>query len=116
MDRCKGIPVEFEDLMQADFILFLRSSMTALDTDSSQWWPETLLYAPEYRGPFEVFARARSHRFFDRIKRVLGAKDKEDLGRMFEGFAAKKIYNPHWEYRSLSSKRLMGYEELATAP
>jgi hypothetical protein len=40
--RCIGTGIEFRDLMQADFILFIRNHIDNPDGLWS-WWPETLL-------------------------------------------------------------------------
>lgn len=113
-ERCKGIPIEFSDLMQADFVLFIRSSVEALGGGDRQWWPETLLYASSRSHPLEVFARAQSREYFDRFKGVLGVESKDDLGLLFEGFSSGKIRNPQWEFESLPTAELMGFEQLGS--
>lgn len=113
-ERCMGVPIEFGDLMQADFVLYIRSSIDAINGEESQWWPETLLYAPEYMGPSESFARSESGEYFGKLRAVLGVKDKADLGRFFDGVASKKIYTPHWSHRSLQPSRLMAFDKLAS--
>jgi hypothetical protein len=69
--RSKSSGIEFRYLMQADFFAFLRASFTGSDAHSG-WWPETLLYAQRQYGAFELFARAASGQYLQRLLPVLG--------------------------------------------
>jgi hypothetical protein len=42
-ERCNGTGIEFRDLMQADFVTFIRAEIESKN-DYGRWWPETLLY------------------------------------------------------------------------
>ncbi len=113
-ERCKGTGVEFRHLMQADFVLFLRSP---LDPDQFEhWFPETLLYANHSSGPFEIFARARSKDYFERVKCLLGNRDKEALGALFKILQANPSMYPRWDYESFNAAYLLGYEKLCSLP
>lgn len=120
-DRCKATIIEFRHLAQADFVLFMRSSIDALASDGGnaryqQWWPETLLFVREYEGSLEIFARGESASYFERMKVLLGVRSKSDFEKVFEAFAAQKLYIPKWEFETISPKRMMGFECLATRP
>ena len=69
-----GTPT-FEDVMQADFLLFLRSEKGNAD---GLWYPFTLVHRSDYR-PFRIFARAESKAFFSRISRVLDVSSIEEF-------------------------------------
>ncbi len=56
--------ITFEQLMQADFVLSIKSLLT--DNDKYYWHPITLIYAKPY--PFEIFGRAEKKTYFDKIK------------------------------------------------
>jgi len=68
--RSHGSGVSFKSIMQADFVLFLRDHLNPKSTSWRRWWPQTLVYASRMYGPFELFARARSKRYFERLMMV----------------------------------------------
>jgi hypothetical protein len=114
--QSSGMP--FELLMQADFLLFWRSSVNALRLRSQQWWPETLLYA-ERHGPFEIFARAQSTAYFEKIKGMIGISDKNKLEEVISKFSLEvnaSLYIPRWEMNYITPGELVGIEKIATRP
>lgn len=114
-DRCKGVGIEFQQLMQADFILFLRDR---LDNPNARWhwWPETLVYAEHQPGAFEVFARSRSAKYFARAKLLLGIDSKDSLQPVFESFASDPQSFPRWQHRSFQPTELLGFNEIGAKP
>lgn len=114
-ERCIGTEITFEDLMQADFVLFMRDVIDRLD-ERWRWWPETLLYACRHRQPFEIFARAKSLSYFNRIRILLGVEKKDDLLPVLQGFTNGSITVPRWEFDSFGPVTLLGFEGLATRP
>lgn len=75
--RAGSSGLDFKYMMTADFVLYLRSQNGDV---WHSWWPETLLYVTfRSRLPFEVFARAKSAKYFDRIKPLLGVTEKAAL-------------------------------------
>lgn len=114
--RSKGIGVEFRDVMQADFILFMRDHIHPTDA-LSRWWPETLLYVGRHNNaPFEVFARSKSIRYMERAKVLLGVHSKDELFEPLEAFAKDPKKLPTWHFETINPATLLGYDELATAP
>lgn len=112
--RSSGSGLDFRNLMQADFILFLRKEIHSGDSFFG-WWPETLLYVERHnRAPFEVFARSRSKRFFERTKVLLGIRSKKDLGPLFNGYSQGKRDAPQWNFHSINPAILVGYDKLST--
>ena len=117
VQRCKGSGIKDRQLMQADFVLFIRDTLSRLTTGVYQsWFPFTLLYAERHGGPFEMFARAESKQYFDRLKCLFGVNQKEDLTPLFTAFRENKLAVPRWEFSSFNPEVLMGLEKLATSP
>lgn len=100
--RSSGMP--FAQLMQVDFLLFLRSSVDALKTGRRQWWPVTLLYSERQNGPFELFARAQSSAYFRKIQGLLGLSSKEELIEILSKFGTQDaaLNLPRWSYSTLN--------------
>ncbi len=114
--RSHASGINFQHIMQADFILFLRGCMDVLRSSGEQWWPETLLYCREHDGPFEVFARSRSRAYLANVTNMLDIKNKEDLATVLEALRAKKLRTPKWNFTSINSSRLMDFDKLGTIP
>lgn len=112
-DRATGTGIDFRYVMQADFILYIR---TLLDekADYFGWYPTTLLYATHSHHAFEVFARASSTLYFDKMKCVLGIDSPEQLQLLVEAYKQGKIDAPRWQHQSLYIEGLMGYKYLNT--
>lgn len=112
-ERCTGLNVEFRHLMQADFVAFLRSEVEA-DNEWDRWWPETLLYLGHFNQAFEIFARATSQAYFERVKGLIAIQAPSDLTPLFEAYKTRKRELPKWEFQSFSPSALVGFEQLAT--
>jgi hypothetical protein len=113
--RSKASGLNFRHLMQADFVLFLRDCLDALRNETYQnWWTETLLYAERQETAFEIFARAQSKEYFDRIKRLFDIEDKSNLQPLMQAFQESKLRIPKWQFESFSPADLLGYNLLAT--
>lgn len=113
--RSIGSGVNFEQLMQADFVSFLRNCVETINGTSRQhWWPVTLLYKEDREQPFEIFARAESSRYLESIIPMLGITTKDDLRAVLEAFQSGKLRVPTWEYVTIHPNVLMNYDKLAT--
>jgi hypothetical protein len=79
-ERASRSTVGFYDLVETDFILFLRCLLNPVGGDfrGDYWQARTAGYA-EYRGMFPLFAKASAKRVFDQLKVVLAVDNKEDL-------------------------------------
>lgn len=102
--RCKGVGIPFRDLLQADFVLYMRSD--------GCWWPETLVYASRQSSPFEIFARSRSSSYFNEVKVLLGIDSKDALVPLLESFETDRSRIPRWQFESFNPKGLLGFDEL----
>ena len=113
-DRCTDSGVSFEYIMQADFLLYVASSIQGLNEERrSKWWSETLLFKSFHDGgAFEIFLRSESTEYFNQVADALGIKHKEELEPFIAAFKARKIYIPKWGYRTISPLELMNYDNL----
>lgn len=113
--RSKTSGIAFRQIMQSDFILFIRASFEAINNGGYQnWYPETLLYNERYNGKFEIFARSQSTEYFNRIKCLFEIGDKKDFIPLFEAFKDNKLKIPRWNFTSFDPMELMGFEALST--
>jgi len=100
-ERAEHGSVKFEKLMQADFILYLRSELKRTEFANTYypktWFPNTLIYAERMYQPFEIFARAQSKAYFDKMKCILDINDKNELDRLFTEFETGKRKTPTWD-------------------
>lgn len=118
-ERCKGTGIKFNDIMQADFILYLRDSLDAIKSDKEyiykKWYPQTLVYNRHQRNSFELFARAESKHYFNRIKNIFNINQTKDFELLFKAFEEGKLKLPSWGYKTLPSiRKLMNYDKLAS--
>ncbi|MGH6671213.1 MAG: TIR domain-containing protein [Xanthobacteraceae bacterium] len=116
--RSHSSGLAFRFLMQSDFLLYLRSCVTAAASQTQLWWPETLVYAAfRHRGPFEIFARAQSATYFERIRGMLGVKSIDDLREVVSKLgadASSRLYIPGWEFDSINPAELANLDKLVT--
>lgn len=107
-----------DDLMQADFMLFLKGDLhrTPDRWIRDRWWPITLLYADRHRRPFEIFARAQSLSYFNKLKLALGIENKEALIELKEEYQKGTLPVPRWGFEGFSPSLLMNLENIATKP
>ncbi|WP_218277853.1 hypothetical protein, partial [Pseudomonas sp. HMWF021] len=114
-ERAGVAGVSFDDLLQADVLLFIRAIINrdALDEDVVYpWFPDTAVYVGYHPTTFELFARASSVRYFDRVKMLICADKSKidtlsiDAGNRF----------PKFGWQTLPVRILLGVDKLATRP
>lgn len=116
-ERCQSTGIDFIDLMQADFVLFMRAELDSKRGDEySRWWPETLLYVGHYQSGFEIFARAKSRQYFDKIKCLLDINAPNELSDLLADYNDGKRKLPLRDYDSFNPASLLGFDKLATKP
>jgi len=115
-DRASYTEIDFRYLMQADFVLFMRAELYWEGKLSETWWPETLLYLDLFPGPFEIFARAESSRYFEKIKCLFDIDTPKDFYKILEEYRSEKRKLPRWEFNSLNPESLLNFGKLATRP
>ena len=113
--RCQTTGIDFRYLMQADFVLFIRGELYS-EGLFDRWWPETLLYLGHFPGPFEIFARAESKRYFEKIKCLFDTDSPDDFKQLLEEYNQGKRKLPRWEFNSFNPALLLNIEKLATKP
>lgn len=114
-DRCTDSGLSFNQIMQADFLLYIAEAMQGLKEKRRQeWWPETLVFKSFHGGAFEMFLRAESIDYFNRVAPTLGVKSKADFEPLIEAFKNKTVYIPTWEFDSIDPLELMNYEKLCS--
>jgi hypothetical protein len=116
-NRARPSGASFEDLMQADFVLFLRAAFVEQQPPNfRRWWPETLVFAERRHSPFEVFARSQSKEYYRRVLQMIGAGSPDRLKELLAKFKNGELTAPRWQYISVDLTRLMGYEKLGSRP
>lgn len=114
-ERASAGGIDFKYLMSADFILWLRSHLNPRKEWRSVWYPETLVYV-SFRSyaPIELFARSKSARYFERVKPLLGVKDKAELEALVARLEANTDALPNWDYERLNPRHLLQLDAIAT--
>lgn len=107
--RTEGQDLGINDLMQADFVLYIRGLK---EGQRIPWWPETLLYATNKYDPFEMFARSSSSKYFERIKGLLSVNNVTELRELL--LTGERL--PHWQYDRIDPEILIGNSDLLTRP
>ncbi|AEX54423.1 hypothetical protein GRAQ_04753 [Rahnella aquatilis CIP 78.65 = ATCC 33071] len=110
--RSKSSGLEFRYLMQADFILFIRSEIQG-DDYYSRWFPTTLLYVGHFHSAFEVFARSSSKSYFDKVKCILAIDKPSDMNELMAAYETGEKILPRWDFESFTPSQLLGFEKLA---
>jgi hypothetical protein len=113
--RSKNTGIPFQQIMQADFICFLRADLIHKNYYEN-WYPESLLYTIRHYGPFEVFARSISKSYFNRAFPLLGISSIVELKKKLEEYATDRRQLPNWEHQTFNPAGLTGFEKLATLP
>lgn len=96
---CTSAGFDFNDFVQADFILYLRGAAAGHEEGSHYylgWWPHSLLYASNVDGALPIFARADQPRIRDRLFHLLGIESKTGLEILIGKFASQTISPPAW--------------------
>lgn len=115
--RAKTSVIPFRQLMQADFVIFMRDCFDSLAEDRRQdWWPETLIYVERHSGAFELFARCQSAQYLKQVGPLFNVQTKKDFDAVLAAFVDKTLYIPSWDYTSINPIILLGYENLGKRP
>lgn len=114
-DRCGGTGTPFNNIMQVDFLLFIRSSLSYEDR-FNRWYPDTLVFSDRVINGFELFQRSRSAAFFETIRPLLGGVAKGDLEKLVESYNVYRQDLPRDGFSSISPANLMGLGNLCTIP
>ena len=115
-ERTETSGTPFSQLMQTDFLLFLRCDLAG--DKIHRWWPMTLVYLDFASRAFEMFERSRSEQHFNRVRPFLGNATKEDLETLLARYETPNDLDPpRFNYRfGVSPKALVGIDKLCTRP
>ncbi|QCO55351.1 hypothetical protein EOK75_05925 [Pseudorhodobacter turbinis] len=107
----------FEQLIQTDFVLFLRHRLLHAEPYYF-WFPVTMYLLSRGHRPFEIFARAQSTRELMRLFPMLGIEDRVPLDELVKVYSddpqKAPIFNGGWD--RLDIGRLTGHDQLGTRP
>jgi hypothetical protein len=115
-ERCVGIGIDFHHVMQADFVAFMRAEVDNREGWQTDWYPETLIYAKNFTGPFEIFARSVSKDYFNKSKVLLSIEKPDDLEPLLQSYRNGSRRLPKWNFDNLKAASLLGYKNLASRP
>ncbi len=112
-ERSNNSIVNFEQLKQADFILYIRSCVDSIKKRTlTIWEPKTLIYRYDI---FEIFSRAESQDYFESIKIVLGIEKKEEFEDIFNALKNNHLPRP-CNSSAKDLYEIVNYEKLGTLP
>ena len=106
-ERSEYCGVPFEEIAQADVIIFLRGELS-----SGSWYPRTVIYLNDY-SVLPIFLRAQAESYFLKICPALGIKDKKDFDEKWQK-NKEHIESLRTGWRPFSIERLINKDELST--
>ncbi len=106
-----GSSPPFEAIMQADFVLFVRSSQT---DDTARWYPFSLVYATDRFTPFSLFAKAESASFLSRLAPVLAVRDAQGLTNRLQGEVVRRRSSQMFQNEGIPVEYLANTKYIAT--
>ena len=112
-ERCAGVSISFDELMQADFVLYLACALHADEHYWHAWFPITLLYA-QRSSSFELFIRSEKD---EHLKNLLTLLKVENIGPL-KNFVAKISAGEINEidfgnFNRVDTERLLNWEKLS---
>jgi len=113
-ERCVGVPINFEELKQADFTLYLARMIHDRDGRWMSWYPTTGVYMTFYQPNFEFYIKSASKKHFKNLCTVLGIEDKDMIDEVIEHLYSTDGRIPKYAYDRLAVKQLMAYDAMAT--
>lgn len=110
--------LKLKGLMQADLVLLVRDCQEALkDPKRGQdWWPTVLMYSGRSFTSFELFARAQSSQYFERLKPVLHIDSADDFTNLREAYLNGTLRLPSWNFNSINPIYLMQADKIGSHP
>ena len=115
--RSKRSGLSFQQLMQADFLLYARDYLDCSRTGRRRhWFPVTMIYAGRHHAPFEVFARSQSREYFEAMKQMFDIDTKDELQPFAEALKEQEGQLLGGNYHSINLSGLMGFDKMASLP
>ena len=114
-ERCSGVSISFNELMQADFVLYLARYIHVKDNYWMPWFPVTLIYASYDQTGFEVFIRGETSAGMRNLQTLLGIPNKQPITDFLDRIKNKEADPPKFDsFRSINVSQLLNYEKLGT--
>lgn len=105
------------DLLQADFIVYVRACFEAQRSQTyARWWPVSLLHSAEIHGAFKFFARCESQQFFERMKSLFGITGIDHVKGLQASFRSGQLKAPQWNYYTPEIFELLNIDKLCSRP
>ncbi|TGK41239.1 SEFIR domain-containing protein [Leptospira andrefontaineae] len=112
-ERTQLSGIDFNSIMQADFVLYIRGLLDSIrNKEGSLWWPETLVFMTHWPKPFEIFVRCETLAYFEKVKIIFGVQLKGDFKQVFDELSKENSNIPKWDYESINPKFLLNYDNL----
>ncbi|WP_187625513.1 toll/interleukin-1 receptor domain-containing protein [Pseudomonas congelans] len=108
--------IAFDDLMQADFLLYLRARINlddGLDSTLTYWWPDTAVYVSHHAEAFEVFLRAASAEYYEKLKPIFNGWHKSRLIELVNRLVTNENL-PKFGWDVLQIRSLMAVEKIGS--
>ncbi|WP_236274172.1 hypothetical protein, partial [Pseudomonas congelans] len=74
------------------------------------------IYTSHHSGAFEIYARSKSGKYWNRMRPLLANPTLEELGGLVRNIDDQEISVPKFDYRSLPVRTLLGITAIATIP
>lgn len=113
--RCTSPTLEFRDIMQADFLAYLRHTIVG-NLAGPLWWPHTLVYAGHATRPFELFSRSVSRAYFNKAKILLGVSHDDALRSVVSNLMESTQHRPRVGFGRLNVAQLTNIDQLCSLP
>lgn len=115
-ERLVGTQINLSKLVQADLIAYIRSDVDSLKSRSwDMWWPHMYVYGGRHHGALEIFARAQSAAYFEKVKEFLGVSNVDDFAPLIEAHSGGQRA-PRFNYDRVNVGGLIGIDKLASRP
>lgn len=115
-ERLVGSGISEFKLAQAEFVAYLRSEAISKSSDERwymRWYPHFQWFMVSSNGAFEIFARSKSKKYFERVKKLLNVEDQAELKELID-WISKVNHAPRYDYRTLNVGELAGGDKIAT--
>lgn len=106
--------LNFDKLLQTDFILFLRSALSPLGTYYKDYWYPRLIGYGEYHVVFEFFVKAASKKGFKNLMILLNVQSKQDLEAKYKAAAEGNRIFKGQGFSYVNVEQLMNLSNLDT--
>lgn len=108
-----GSLINFDDLMQADLVLYLVShANNGQDLNRIGWYPQTLIYSTNLYRPFQIFARSESAAYFEKLKGVLHIASIASFKSFIETLLANRMLPTYGYIHTVPIKVLTDFDHL----